>query len=128
MIIQGAYLNVVDNSGAKIAHCLKVLNGNKKRYAKVGDLVVVSIKSLRSKRRSTSKINKGAVSKAIVLRVRKEFSSYNDGIKLSFGENSVVLLNRQGKPLGTRIFGGIPKVFRYSKYMRLASLSLGLIK
>lgn len=128
MIIQGTYLNVVDNSGAKQVCCLKVLNGFKKRYAGIGDIIIVSIKRLRTKRRLTSKVQKGSVSKAIVLRIKKDFLANKDGFKFSFGENSVALLNRQGKPWGTRIFGGIPKSFRYSKYMRLASLSLGLIK
>jgi large subunit ribosomal protein L14 len=127
MIPQGAYLNVVDNSGARLVCCLKVINGYKKRYAHIGDIVIVSVKRLRAKRRSASKVQKGSVMKAIILHTKKE-PVFKDGYAVSFFTSSVALLNRQGKPLATRILCGIPRSFRYSKYMRLVSLSSGLIK
>ena len=126
MIQSGTYLNVVDNSGAKDICCIKVLPGYKRKYASVGDIIVVSVKSLRSKRRSTSKVKKGDVLKALVVRTKvgsKDFS----GKQLSFLENSAVLLNNQFKPLGTRVFGPGPKEFNYTKYLKVSSLSAGSI-
>lgn len=124
MIQSGTYLNVIDNSGAKDICCIKVLPGYKRKYASVGDIIVVSVKSLRSKRRSTSKVKKGDVLKALVVRTKvgaKDFS----GKKTSFLENSAVLLNNQFKPLGTRVFGPVPKVFNYTKYLKVPSISSG---
>jgi len=126
MIQSGTYLNVIDNSGAKNVCCIKVLAGYRRRYANLGDLIVVTVKNLRTKRRSTSKIKKGEVTKAIVVRTKtvlKDFSGEN----YNFFENSVVLLNNQKKPIGTRIFGAIPKLFRHTKFLRLVSMSAGLI-
>lgn len=125
MIYSGTQLNVIDNSGAKIASCIKIL-GNKK-HGKIGDKVVLSIASLRSKRRAQSKVLKGAVVFGIITRVKKEIYQKNN-FCCSFGLNSVVLINNQGKPIGSRILGGIPSLIRYSKYMRIASLSSGILK
>lgn len=127
MIQQGSYLQVSDNSGAKTVCCLKILQGYKKRYAKVGEVIVVSIKKLRAKRRAQSKVEKGSVLRAVILHCTKSFSAV-DGSRYQYLENTVALLNKQGRPLGSRIMGSIPKSLRYSKYMRLASLSAGLIK
>lgn len=126
MIQAGTFLNVIDNSGAKNVSCIKVLSGYRRRYAGVGDLIVVSVKNLRTKRRSTSKIKKGEMSKAVVVRTKSTIKSFS-GERLNFFENSAVLLNNQKKPLGTRIFGSLPKTFRFTKYLRLVSLSAGIV-
>jgi large subunit ribosomal protein L14 len=127
MIQSGTYLNVVDNSGAKKACCLKVLKGYQRRYAFPGDIIVVSIKSLRSKRRSTSKAKKGQIFKALVVRTKARIKKSFSGESLNFFENSVVLLNNQNKLIGTRIFGTLPKFFRYTKFLKLTFLALGLV-
>ena len=126
MIQSGTYLNVIDNSGAKNVCCIKVMSGYRRRYANIGDLIVVSVKNLRTKRRSTSKIKKGEISKALVVRTKSKLNFFS-GERLNFFENSVVLLNNQKKPIGSRIFGSLPKLFRYTKYLRLVSLSTGLV-
>jgi large subunit ribosomal protein L14 len=128
MIQSGTYLNVVDNSGAKKACCLKVLKGYQRRYAFPGDVIIVSIKSLRSKRRSTSKAKKGQIFKALVVRTKARIKKSFSGESLNFFENSVVLLNNQNKLIGTRIFGTLPKFFRYTKFLKLTFLALGLVE
>ncbi|HNF30084.1 MAG TPA: 50S ribosomal protein L14 [Chitinophagaceae bacterium] len=127
MIQKGSYFRVIDNSGAKKACCIHVLGGYRKRYGKTGDIVVVSIKSLRTKRRETSKIKKGDVTKALIVKTKVYRPSYSQEC-VSFFENSVVLLNNQNKLLGTRIFGPVQKEFRYTKYLRILSLASGVIK
>ena len=102
MIQAGTYLNVIDNCGAKNVCCIKVLSGYRRRYANVGDLIVVSVKNLRTKRRSASKIKKGEVSKAVVVRTKSPIKNFS-GESFNFFENTVVLLNNQKKPMGTRI-------------------------
>ena len=126
MIQSGTYLNVIDNSGAKDICCIKVLPGYKRKYASIGDIIVVSVKSLRSKRRATSKVKKGDVLKALVVRTKIGYKDFS-GKQLTFLENSAVLLNNQFKPLGTRVFGPVPKEFNYTKYLKVASLSAGSI-
>jgi len=126
MIQSGTFLNVIDNSGAKSVACIKVLSGYRRRYANIGDLIVVSVKNLRAKRRSSSKIKKGEITKALVVRTKSSLRSFS-GEEINFFENSVVLLNNQKKPLGTRIFGSLPKFFRFTKFLRIISLSAGLI-
>jgi large subunit ribosomal protein L14 len=127
MIQSGTYLNVVDNSGAKKACCLKVLKGFQRRYAIPGDTIVVSIKSLRSKRRSTSRAKKGQIFKALVVRTKVRIKKSFSGESLNFFENSIVLLNNQNKLIGTRIFGTLPKFFRYTKFLKLTFLASGLV-
>ncbi len=127
MIQVGSYLRVCDNTGAKDVCCVKVMKGYRKRYASIGDVVLVSVKSLRSKRRSKAKIQKGILTRALILRTKSKVIS-KDGTEMSFLNNSVVLLNRQNKPLGTRILGGVPKLIRYTRYMKVASMASGLLK
>jgi|JI91814CRNA_FD_contig_81_421020_length_737_multi_5_in_0_out_0_1 large subunit ribosomal protein L14 len=127
MIQKGTYFKVVDNSGAKKACCIHVSGGYRKRYGKTGDVIVVSIKSLRAKRREVSKIKKGDVVKALIVKTKVFRPSYSNEA-VSFFENSVVLLNPQNKLLGTRIFGPIEKFFRYTKYLRILSLASGVLK
>jgi len=126
MIQVGTYLNVIDNSGAREASCIKVLSGYRRRYAFIGDLIVVSVKSIRSKRKVSSKAKKGEIFRALVVKTktRKTFFS---GDSISFLQNSIVLLTKQNKLIGTRIFGSVPKNLRYTKFLRVASLSSGLV-
>jgi len=126
MIQSGSYLSVVDNSGAKTALCIKVLSGFRRRYAGIGDTIMVSIKSLRGKRRLVSKTKKGEICKAVVIRTKSTKSSFS-GDRLYFFENSIILLNKQNKFLGTRIFGSVPRFFRYTKFLKIASLAAGLV-
>ena len=127
MIQKGTYLNVIDNSGAKEVCCIHVLNGYRKRYAALGDTIVVSIKSLRVKRRSHAKIKKGEVLKALIVRTKTSIKSYSLE-QLNFLENSAILLSKQDKLLGTRVFGSIPNTFRYTRFLRIISLASGFIK
>jgi len=127
MIQNGTYLKVVDNSGAKDVCCIKVSKGYKKRYSFIGDIIVVSVKTLRKRRRLTSKVKKGDVTKALIVRTRSiTKSKLNE--QTSFMENSVILITKQKKLIGTRVFGAIPKSFRYTKFLRLASLCAGTVK
>ena len=126
MIQAGTVLNVVDNSGGRKVRCIKVFPGFKRRYANIGDVVLVSIKSLRTKRRATSKVKKGEIFKALIVRTKSKKSNFF-GESVQFLENSVVLLNRQNKILGSRVFGSIPSVFRFSRHLRVVSLSAGLV-
>ncbi len=126
MIQVNTILNVIDNSGARKGCCIKVVSGYRRRYARIGDIVIVSIKSLRTRRKSTSKVKKGEIYKALVVRTKPKTKSFS-GESISFFENSVVLLNKQNKFIGTRVFGSLPSQFRYTKYLRVVSLSAGLI-
>ena len=121
-------LKVSDNSGGKIVSCLKILKkGQKTRYGKIGDVIVVSIKSLRIKRRSHAKVKKGEVLKALIVRTKTNIKSYALE-HLNFLENSAILLSKQDKLLGTRVFGSVPNSFRYTKFLRIISLASGFIK
>ena len=126
MIQNGSYLNVIDNSGAKTVYCIKVISGYKRRYAFIGDLITVSIKILRSKRRSSSKTKKGEIYRAVVVRTKQKKTLFS-GDNIHFFENSVVLLNKQNKFLGTRVFGSVPKILRYTKFLKIISLSSGIV-
>ncbi len=125
MIQNGTFLNVLDNSGAKKVFCIKVLSGYRKRYASIGDKIIVSIKKLRSKRRASSKVKKGDIYSALIIKT-KVTKPYLFGDKISFSENTVVLLNKQNKLIGTRIFGVMPKSFRFTKYLKTLFLSSGV--
>lgn len=126
MVQNNTTLNIIDNSGAKIAECIKVYSGYKRRYASIGDTILVTIKSLRSKRRGSSKIKKGELYKALIIRTKsKKILAYGDS--LSFKENSAILLTKQNKFVGTRVFGSVPKFFKKTKFFKLITLSSGLI-
>jgi large subunit ribosomal protein L14 len=125
MIQVGTNLKIIDNSGGREAYCIGVLSGYKQRYAVIGDIITVAIKKLRTRRRITSKVKKGDVLKALIIRTKSPLLSKIGTI--SFFENSVILLNNQKKILGTRIFGAVPKQFRYTKHLRLTFLAAGLI-
>jgi large subunit ribosomal protein L14 len=126
MIQQQSILKVADNSGAKTVKCIKVLGGFKKRYANLGDIIVVSVQQLRNKSRKTSKVLKGGVFRALVIRTKAQHKK-SDGSKFVLHENSVTLINKQGTPIGTRILGPMPKVLKKKKFIKFISLSVGLI-
>lgn len=118
MIQMQTFLKVADNSGAKKVCCIKVLGGSRRRYAHVGDIIVVSVKEAIP----NSKVKKGDVLKAVVVRTRREIGR-NDGSYLKFDENSAVLLNDQLEPLGTRIFGPVARELRAKQFMKIVSLA-----
>lgn len=126
MIQQESILKVVDNSGAKTVKCIKVLGGFQKRYAKLGDIIVVSVQKLRNKSKKTSKVLKGGVFRALIIRTKNRYKR-KDGLRYLFQENSVVLINKQGNPIGTRILGPVPKILKKKKFLKFVSLSVGLI-
>ena len=118
MIQMQTILNVADNSGAKKVACIKVLGGSKRRYASVGDVIVVSIKEAIP----NSKVKKGDVMKAVVVRTAKEVRS-PDGSYLKFDDNSAVLITNQMEPIGTRIFGPVARELRAKQFMKIISLA-----
>ncbi len=118
MIQMQSRLDVADNSGAKKVQCIKVLGGSKRRYASVGDIIVVSIKEALP----NSKVKKGDVKKAVVVRTAKELSRA-DGTHIRFDDNAAVLIDPQGQPLGTRIFGPVARELRAGGYMKIVSLA-----
>lgn len=126
MIQKGTCLNVADNSGAKYAYCIHNISKPNSRYAFVGDLILVSIKKLRVKRRYASKIKKGVLAYALIIR-SKIYNKFISGDSFKFYETSVILFFRKTyKLIGTRIFGFLPFFFRYSQYIRLLSISTGV--
>ena len=127
MIQQESILKVADNSGAKIVKCIKVLGGFKKRYAKLGDIIVVSVQQLRNKSKKTSKVLKGGVFRALVVRTRNKYRR-KDGLSFLMEENAVVLINKQGNPIGTRILGPMQKVLKKKKFMKFLLILKSLIK
>ena len=126
MIQPRTVLKVSDNSGAKTVRCIRVLGGFKKKYARLGDSIVVSVQQLRNKSKSTSKVKKGEVYKALVIRTKVPYKK-KDGSQMWFGENSVVLVNKQENPISTRIIGPIPKLLKKKKFQKFISMSSGLI-
>ncbi len=118
MIQQESRLTVADNSGAKEVLCIRVLGGTRKQYASVGDRVIVSVK----KALPSGNIKKGAVSKAVVVRTKKEIRRA-DGSYIRFDDNAVVLLNNGGEMIGTRIFGPVSRELREKQYMKIVSLA-----
>lgn len=118
MVQQESRLAVADNSGAKEVLCIRVLGGTGKRYASVGDTIVVSVKSAIP----SGNIKKGAVSKAVVVRTKKEIRR-KDGSYIRFEENAAVLLNNQNEPRGTRIFGPVARELRDKRFMKIVSLA-----
>lgn len=118
MIQQETRLNVADNSGAKEVLCIRVLGGTKKRYATVGDTIVVAVKSAIS----SSNLKKGAVSKAVIVRTKKEVRR-KDGSYIRFEDNAAVLLNNNNEPRGTRIFGPVARELRERQFMKIVSLA-----
>ncbi len=118
MIQAETRLSVADNSGAKKVYCIKVLGGSKRRYASVGDIIVVSVKEAIP----NSKVKKGEVLKAVVVRTKKELRR-PDGTFIRFDDNSAVLINAQREPIGTRIFGPVARELRAHRFMKIISLA-----
>ena len=126
MIQQESILKVADNSGAKTVKCIKVLGGFKKRYAKLGDIIIVSVQQLRNRAKKASKVLKGNIFRALVIRTKTKYKK-KDGSTFFLFENSAVLLTKQGTPIGTRIVGPIPRKLKKKKLLKFISLSIGLI-
>lgn len=118
MIQVESVLDVADNSGAKRVQCIKVLGGTRRRYASLGDVIVVSIKEALP----NSKVKKGQVTRAVVVRTRKEYSR-PDGTYIKFDSNSAVLIDEKKEPVGTRIFGPVARELRARKFMKIISLA-----
>ena len=120
MIQMRTVLEVADNSGAKRVQCIKVIGGSRRRYASVGDVIVVAIKETTSG--PGTKVKKGDTAKAVVVRPAREISR-PDGSYIKFDENSAVLINAQLEPVGTRIFGPVARELRGKKFMKIISLA-----
>ena len=118
MIQTETKLRVSDNSGAKVVTCIKVLGGSKRRYASVGDIIVVAVKEAMP----NSKVKKGEVVRAVIVRTAKEIRRV-DGSHVRFDDNSAVLISEQGEPIGTRIFGPVARELRAKKFMKIISLA-----
>ena len=118
MIQDHTELNVADNTGAKRVECIKVLGGSKRRYASIGDVIVITVKDALPR----GKVKKGTVHKAVVVRTKKGIHR-NDGSKVKFDSNAVVLIDDKGEPLGTRIFGPVTRELRSKAQMKIISLA-----
>ena len=118
MIQQESRLRVADNSGAKEVLCIRVLGGSKRRYASIGDQIVISVKESAP----GGNVKKGSISRAVVVRTRKEIRR-KDGSYIRFDDNAVVLLNANEEPRGTRIFGPVARELRDKEYMKIVSLA-----
>jgi large subunit ribosomal protein L14 len=118
MIQAETVLDIADNSGAKRVQCIKVLGGTRRRYAKLGDVIVVSIKEAIP----NSRVKKGQLAKAVVVRTRREYFR-SDGSYIKFDENSAVLIDEKREPIGTRIFGPVARELRAKRFMKIISLA-----
>lgn len=118
MIQQESVLEVADNSGAKRVQCIKVLGGFHRRYARIGDKIVVSVKDAEPH----GNVKKGTVAKAVVVRIKKA-TRRPDGSYIRFDQNAAVLINAEGDPIGTRIFGPVARELRWKEYMKIVSLA-----
>ncbi|HET6613600.1 MAG TPA: 50S ribosomal protein L14 [Kofleriaceae bacterium] len=118
MIQMSSVLDVADNSGAKKVYCIKVLGGSKRRYASIGDVVVVSVREAIP----GSKVKKGEVARAVIVRTAKEVAR-SDGSYIRFDGNSAVLINKENEPIGTRIFGPVARELRARRFMKIVSLA-----
>jgi large subunit ribosomal protein L14 len=118
MIQMQSFLDVADNSGAKRVQCIKVIGGSRRRYAALGDVIVVSVKEALP----GSKVKKGETAKAVIVRTRREYRR-TDGSYIKFDDNSAVLINAQLEPVGTRIFGPVARELRAKKFMKIISLA-----
>ncbi len=118
MIQENSKLNVADNTGAKKVMCIRVLGGTRRKYASIGDVIVVSVKSAIP----GGSVKKGDISKAVVVRTKKEIGR-KDGTYIRFDENAAVLINEQSEPKGTRIFGPVARELREHQFMKIVSLA-----
>ena len=120
MIQMRTILEVADNSGAKRVQCIKVLGGSRRRYATIGDVIVVAIKEAASG--PGVKVKKGETARAVVVRTKRECAR-SDGSYIKFDENSAVLINKELEPIGTRIFGPVARELRAKRFMKIISLA-----
>ncbi|MGB5810192.1 MAG: 50S ribosomal protein L14 [Polyangiales bacterium] len=118
MIQTETQLDVADNSGAKRVSCIKVLGGSRRRYAGLGDIIVVSIKEALP----TARVKKGEVARAVVVRTKREYQRA-DGTYIKFDTNSAVLITKENEPIGTRIFGPVARELRGKRFMKIVSLA-----
>ncbi len=118
MIQEETLLNVADNTGAKTIKCFRILGGSKRRYARIGDVVVASVK----KALPGGKVKKGTVVRAVIVRTRKEFRR-TDGSYIRFDDNAAVIIDEKKEPQGTRIFGPVARELREKQYMKIVSLA-----
>lgn len=118
MIQPQTILSVADNTGVKKVICIKVIGGSKRRYAYIGDIIVCSVRETIS----TSKINKGTVIKAVIVRTAKE-TRRADGSYIRFDDNSVVIIGKGNEPVGSRVFGAVAKELRIKKFLKIVSLA-----
>ena len=118
MIQVQTVLDVADNSGAKVVQCIKVLGGSRRRYAALGDVIVVSVKEALP----DSKVKKGDTARAVVVRTKREWRRA-DGSYIKFDSNSAVIIGAQSEPIGTRIFGPVARELRNKKFMKIVSLA-----
>jgi large subunit ribosomal protein L14 len=118
VIQQTSVLDVADNSGAKKVYCIKVLGGTRRRYASIGDVIIVSVREAIP----NSKVKKGEVARAVIVRTQKELAR-SDGSSIRFDGNSAVLINKENDPIGTRIFGPVARELRAKRFMKIISLA-----
>lgn len=118
MIQMGSRLRIADNSGARLVECIKVLGGSKRKVASIGDVIVVSVKLAIPRAR----VQKGQIHRAVIVRTAKALLR-NDGSAIRFDQNAAVLINEQGEPVGTRIFGPVTRELRAKRYMKIISLA-----
>jgi large subunit ribosomal protein L14 len=118
MIQMTSVLDVADNSGAKKVFCIKVLGGTRRRYATIGDVIIVSIREAIP----GAKVKKGEVARAVIVRTRRELAR-PDGSYIKFDGNSAVLINKENEPIGTRIFGPVARELRAKRFMKIISLA-----
>ncbi len=118
MIQMESVLEVADNSGAKRVQCIKVLGGSKRKYASIGDIIVVSVKDAAP----NGKVKKGQIARAVIVRTRKEVRR-RDGSYIRFDNNSAVLINKENEPVGSRIFGPVARELRARRFMKIVSLA-----
>ena len=118
MIQMQTVLRVADNSGARRVQCIKVLGGSRRRYAGLGDVIVVSVKEALP----TARVKKGEVARAVVVRTKREYQR-PDGTYIKFDTNSAVLITKDNEPIGTRIFGPVARELRAKKFMKIVSLA-----
>ena len=118
MVQMTSVLDVADNSGAKKVYCIKVLGGSRRRYAGIGDVIIVSIREAIP----GAKVKKGEVARAVIVRTKRELAR-NDGSYIKFDANSAVLINKENEPIGTRIFGPVARELRAKRFMKIISLA-----
>uniref|UniRef100_UPI0030030982 ribosomal protein L14 n=1 Tax=Cocconeiopsis kantsiensis TaxID=3082010 RepID=UPI0030030982 len=126
MIQQQTILKIIDNSGAKTVKCIKVLGGFKKKVSKLGEVIVVSVQQLRNRFKNKSKVRKGEIYKALIVKTKIGVVK-KSGYKETFTENSAILINKSGNPVGTRIIGPLTKNLKLKKNNKFISISSGLV-